>query len=198
MNISEDEILSRLNSDRNLLNLNKKDEESEQDKSEELSDDDALELLDSALDDKPKKRGPKGKHRSNEERADIGVLGQLIGCSEVSEALEISTAQPSLYSRGKKQTDYNIDDDLAKRVTKKLNNIRNITSRKLKLTVESIDDDKLKELGTNPEKASRVAMNLARVVEKTMPKVESNGPTANFIMMVPNIKKEEDYEVINV
>ena len=200
---NEKEILDRLASDENILNLLERGSEGKVESHipSESSDEEEDEVDVQALIAEPKPLGrPRGaKNRSMDDRAELAVMSDLLGTSAVQELFGVSSYAPSVHSRGKvNQSDLTVKPSLLNRITNRKNQIRNISTKKLKEVLEVIDDQTIENLRGNAIKATTVATNLARVVEKMEPKEVAQKNTANFIIMQPTIASEKDYDVIDV
>lgn len=208
MFVDEDVINERLNSNENLLfeiDSLLKDEDSPSSKEEshkDVSDEESMKLLDQALNPEEynQRRRGRGKEKTYEERADIGVLATITSTNQAAEMLGISTGQAAVHRNGKT----NFYDDhqsptLKKRLRTKLDEIAEASADKLLSVLNIVDEESIENMRGSALKATQVGQNLARIIEKVQPKDDGNDrPNVTFVMMQPPMAKEEDYEIINV
>lgn len=214
MFIDDDIINERLNSNENLLfeinSLLKDSEESHsteknsqhKESHKELPDKEVTRLLDEALnpDDYRAKRG-RGKEKSYEERADIGVLATVLSTNQAADLLGISTGQTANHRNGKVNFyDAPEQTPLRTRLKLKLDEIADVSAEKLLSILNIVDDEAIENLRGSAMKATQVAVNLSRIIDKVKPQGnEEEKSKAVFVIMQPTLAKEEDYgEVINV
>lgn len=126
-----------------------------------------------------------------EQKVAIGTLARLSGPTLASEATGVSEAAASNYSNGKISGRKN--EELQKAVDQRMGIVRDIALDKLIDTLDSIDSDKLREVG--PVAQSKVAQGLASVIEKTQEK-SAQGNTYNVLVYTPRMSKLDDYETI--
>lgn len=215
----EKSILNRLNSKENVLNiifdnptenvsedsattdLESHDEQSEASESVEQKtakeQSDALALLDFAVNAGHKKG--RGKELSAHQRADIALMGTVLGTLQAKAHFG---GQPAVYQNNK--INFYDDDNSAPasqkaRYRDKLQAIRDVSADKLLKIVGVIPEEKLEEIAhNNPLKATQIATNLSRIIEKVTPKETEEKPIAQFFIYQPQQAKEEEYEVIDV
>lgn len=137
-------------------------------------------------------------NRSTEQRADIALMGEVLGHGLAADLLGISTASSSLHSRGLVNAGDDVDVDLNKSVKRKLNSIRNKSADGIIQILDSLDSNKMLETIKTPKDAVYVAGALAGIIQKVQPKEEDIKPTAQFVIIQPVVKTIEQYEVINV
>lgn len=196
---NESVVLERLKSDENVLNIINGDNNKPEESSSDSADSSAQNILDSAL--KRKKLGrPRGaKERSHEDRAEIALLGSVIGTKSASSLLEVSPGQIHNHNNGKINFyDKNKNSVLEEMLKERKNSIRDLATKQIEKVLSVVDDQAIENLRSNAIKATTVAMNLSRIVEKLEPKEQNINQTANFIIMQPTVAQESEYEVIDV
>lgn len=217
MFIDENEIMRRLNSQENLLNqLSSTDspdksadisQNTEQD-TEPLAQPSELAKEVYALMAPPdinlgkemsRAGRPKGaRERSNQARAEIGVLGQVLGVGRAAELLGVSTASPSLHRKGMVNHDGAVDMDLKKEYKEKLADVRDKVTDLILETVQVTRDKELVHKISSAKEAAQVMSGLGQVLQRTLPKEDEGNNIAQFIIMQPQIATETEYDVIDV
>lgn len=223
MFVTQTEIDSRLKSDDNLLHTLLKDSpvdsiaenvsedkgEKNLDQSDKNEDNDKFSAIlnsfeqesrtreiEFGLRDKPGR--PKDSiNRSTEQRADLALMGSVLGHGLASQVLGLSTASSSLHLRGKVNHNDEEDKDLVKEVRSKLNRVRHKTAAALLKTLDIIDEKELIHKINSGKEAVFIANSLAGIIQKTAPREDDIKPTAQFIIMQPVPKTIEQYEVID-
>jgi len=137
-------------------------------------------------------------NRSTEQRADIALMGQVLGHGLAADLLGISTASSSLHSRGQVNHDDEIDFELAKVVKRKLHKIRNKSADALIKVLDHAESASMYDQIKSPKDAMFVANGLASVIQKVKPEETEQKPTAQFVIIQPTVRSVEQYEVINV
>jgi len=142
---------------------------------------------------------PKGAaDRSHEQRADIALMGTVLGHGLASDLLGVSTASSSLHSRGKVNHEDEIDYDLDRIVKRKLSKIRNKSADALMKVLDNAESASMYEQIKTAKDAVFVANGLASVIQKVRPEEKEEKPTAQFVIIQPTVRSVEQYEVINV
>jgi hypothetical protein len=137
-------------------------------------------------------------NRSTEQRADIALMGEVLGVGLAADLLGVSTASPSLHSRGVVSHGEEIDFELDKVVKRKLHKIRNKSADALIKVLDHADSNQFYDKLNNAKDAMFVANQLANVVSKVQPQEAEQKPTAQFVIIQPTVRSVEQYEVINV
>lgn len=138
-------------------------------------------------------------NRSTEQRADIALMGKVLGHSLAADLLGVSTASSSLHARGKvNHQDEDIDKELVVSVKKKLNRIRNKSADGIIHLLDNLDKNQLLEKVNTAKDAVAIAGQLAGIIQKVQPKEEEIKPTAQFFIYQPQTKEVSDYDVIPV
>jgi len=142
---------------------------------------------------------PKGAaDRTTEQRADIALMGSVLGHGLAADLLGISTASSSLHARGLVNHEDDVDFELDKVVKRKLHKIRNKSADALIKVLDSADSNLLYDTIKSPKDAVFVANQLASVIQKVQPQEREEKPTAQFVIIQPTVRSIEQYEVINV
>jgi hypothetical protein len=136
--------------------------------------------------------------RTTEQRADIALMGTVLGNSLASDLLGVSTASPSLHRRGLVNHEDDLDFDLSKVVKRKLHKIRNKSADALIKVLDMADTNQMYDAIKTAKDAVFVANQLANVVQKVQPQEQEQKPTAQFVIIQPTVRTVEQYEVINV
>jgi len=137
-------------------------------------------------------------NRSTEQRADIALMGSVLGHGLAADLLGISTASSSLHSRGLVSHNDEADIDLSKLVRRKLTTIRHKSANALIKVLDHADTAQMYDQLKTAKDAVFVASQLASVIQKVQPKEDDIKPTAQFVIIQPTVKTVEQYEVINV
>jgi len=127
------------------------------------------------------------------ERSLAAALSRIDTIENVSKVTGASVRQISNWRDGKASWNGKPHPELMQETNKKLGKIRDVAMDKLLITLGIIKDEKLEELGQKD--LSIVAGNLARVVEKTLPR-EENASGANVILYAPTQMNVEEYNVV--
>jgi len=137
-------------------------------------------------------------NRSTEQRADIALMGKVLGHGLAADLLGISTASSSLHSRGLVNHNDEADIDLSKLVRRKLTTIRHKSANALIKVLDHADTSQMYDQLKTAKDAVFVASQLASVIQKVQPKEDDIKPTAQFVIIQPTVRSVEQYEVINV
>lgn len=134
-----------------------------------------------------------GKDRSNltvEERTEIATRARLgENQEELGKEFGVTQENVSQIKNGKVK---GVDED---KVNAEIAKVRDKALDRLMTSLGLITDDKLS--GCNARDLSTIAANMGRVVEKTMPKVESND-RVNIIIYSPEIKDERTFKTLEI
>lgn len=137
-------------------------------------------------------------NRSTEQRADIALMGSVLGHGLAADLLGISTASSSLHARGLVNANDVVDEDLSKTVKRKLGKIRNKSADALIKVLDNVDSNQMLDKLNTAKDAMFVASQLAGIIQKVQPKEEDIKPTAQFVIIQPTVKTVEQYEIVNV
>ena len=122
-------------------------------------------------------------NRSHEQRADIALMGSVLGHGLAADLLGISTSSSSLHARGVVSHGEEIDFDLDKIVKRKLHKIRNKSADALIKVLDNADSASMYEQIKTAKDAVFVANQLASVIQKVQPQEQEQKPTAQFVIM---------------
>jgi DNA-binding XRE family transcriptional regulator len=138
---------------------------------------------------KGKGRPDKKENLTQDERDEIAVRARA-GENQTKLAKEFGISQPSIshIERGKSKTD-------EVKVEKALNHVRDRALSRLMSSLGLLTDDKLS--GCSARDLSLVAANMSRVVEKTIPK-ENTQSGINLIIYSPELKRESGFKVVEI
>jgi hypothetical protein len=142
---------------------------------------------------------PKGAaDRTTDQRADIALMGSVLGHGLAADLLGISTASSSLHARGQVNHGDDVDLDLDKVVKRKLHKIRNKSADALIKVLDNADTAQMYDAIKTAKDAVFVANSLAGIIQKVQPQEQEHKPTAQFVIIQPTVRSIEQYEVINV
>ncbi len=136
-------------------------------------------------------------------RALVGVLGKVSGVRSTSRAFEMSPGTPSAYKDGKvSRTDESLNSELTERINQILEPVHTLAVQKTMAALEAITPEKL--AASKALDASRIAANLAVVVDKVspiVPKTEETLPQMQqqvIQVYKPETKALADFNVVAV
>jgi len=160
-------------------------EQSEADERIELSD-----VLFKRVHDKTRPEG--AKEIPFDQRVAIGTLAKSFDNNKVvAEVMNVSGATVSNYKQGKVAS--HKDTELSQAIDKRLGIVRDKALDVLIDSLDAIDTEKLNTMG--PLVASKVASNIAGIIEKTAEKVDQT-QNLNVIVYTPRLSKLDDYATV--
>lgn len=118
---------------------------------------------------------------------------------ELGKALGVSESSVSAYQKGSTSTALmdRPDPELLEHITEVQRKVAKSARHKLALAIDAITEDKLAE--SSPRIAAGVAKDMSVVVKNMEPSTEGErGNSTKFVFFVPNMRKEDQFEVIDV
>jgi len=123
-------------------------------------------------------------------------LNQNGTAKQIAQAYGVSESSVNAYKGGATSTDRMVNGKLDKDLVSRNEKIGKRAQNKMRLAIEHITKEKLEAAKVG--EISQVAANMARVVEKTLPKVPENVTQNNIIFYSPQQIGEGNYDVIDV
>ena len=133
---------------------------------------------------------------SFEEQVLVGSTSRLIGSKNTSDMFNISRTHAKNLALG--QLDYasGPKKELAERIYGKLSDVRDKAVERLMESLELLDEEKMKSC--NAKDLSAVAANMARVVDRTIPKESNEINRLNLVVYAPRLKEVKEFEMVEV
>ena len=131
--------------------------------------------------------------------ADEALAGGRKSGLELASSLGISSSSVSAYVKGATSTASvdRPDKDLSFHVEESKARIAKSAREKIEMALDAITREKLGD--TSPRVAAGVAKDMSAVVKNMEPANQSDGSNrTQFVFMVPHMRKEEDFSVIDV
>jgi hypothetical protein len=133
------------------------------------------------------------------EAADAVIVGQLTGRANAAGLFNVNEDHIRLMTHNGAQ-DHNAkvpQPNLIALIEGQRTKIRDLAFKRLNTVLECLDDQKIKKIEKARELA-QVGSQLAIISEKMLPKEMSAEQTVHFHMYRPEVKKESDYEAVEV
>lgn len=115
---------------------------------------------------------------------------------ELAKLFGLSDASVSAYGQGMTSSNGTTSEELANHIGKVRLKVKSQAAAKLSLALDSINEDKLSKARVG--ELSAVARNMAAIVKDMDVDDRENKPQTQIIFVAPHMRKEEQYEVIDV
>lgn len=195
MFISEDDAARRIESESNLINKIGGETEGP-------SDEESAALIEEYLRVTPKRGRRHGQQNlSTETRAMVAVTTRVAGGPAAEAAFGVGAKHAYDVNQGfrgqKAREDGKRDFDLVTRTQEVIGEVHETAAERLLQAVGLVTKEKLATVNKMTD-LTKVARDLASIVEKTAPRVEHDDKTVHFHVWAPPQKDEKDYEVVDV
>jgi hypothetical protein len=194
--ISEEEANIRLHGNRNLLNRVQRDSDYEDTTLEPVVPSVDEILIDPAQRAHTRKRSP---NLNKSEAADAAVIGQAVSNRYAAQMYQKTPAHVQMIHSNKSQGHDGSppNPELASLIEDQRTKIRDVAFARLGTIMECLDENKIKKVDKARE-LSAIGLQIATIAEKMLPKDMQAEQNVHFHMFRPEVKKESEYESVEV